>query len=156
MQPTTDATRDAGLRRVEFVAGVLDEAIRIPGTDLRIGMDPIVGLLPGVGDLVGGAASLYIILEAARQGAPASVLVRMAANVAIDTLVGAIPVLGDLFDFGWKSNTRNARLLARHLKEPAGTRRASTALVVGVLAGLLAIVIGVSLVVVFALRKLFG
>lgn len=147
---------NAGLRRVQFIAGVLDDAIRVPGTDLRIGIDPLVGLLPGVGDLLGGAASLYIIVEAARLGAPASVLVRMAANIAIDTLVGAIPVLGDLFDFGWKSNTRNARLLARHLEEPAGTRRASTALVVGVLAGLAAVVIGVSVLVVFALRKLFG
>lgn len=132
---------------------MLDEAIRVPGTDFRIGIDPIVGLMPGVGDLLGGAASLYIILEAARTGAPTSVLVRMAANVAIDTLVGAIPVLGDVFDFGWKSNTRNARLLARHLEEPAGTKRASTLLVASVLVTTGLVVIGAAALVIVLLRR---
>lgn len=132
---------------------MLDEAIRVPGTNFRIGIDPIVGLMPGVGDLLGGAASLYIILEAARTGAPTSVLVRMAANVAIDTLVGAIPVLGDVFDFGWKSNTRNARLLARHLEEPAGTKRASTLLVASVLVTTGLVVIGAAALVIVLLRR---
>lgn len=132
---------------------MLDDAIRVPGTNFRIGIDPLVGLVPGVGDLLGGAASLYIILEAARTGAPASVLLRMAANVAIDTLVGAIPVLGDAFDFGWKSNTRNARLLARHLEQPAATRRASTLLVAGVLVTTALLVIGAAALVVVLLRR---
>jgi hypothetical protein len=144
------------LRRVQIVARVLDDAIRIPGTSFRFGVDPLVGLVPGLGDLLGGAASLYIILEAARAGAPTSVLLRMAANVGIDTIVGAIPVLGDLFDFGWKSNTRNARLLARHLEHPVATKRASTALVVGVLAALAVIAIGVSVLVVVGIRKLIA
>lgn len=144
------------LRRVQLVATMLDDAIRIPGTDFRIGIDPIVGLVPGIGDLLGGAASLYIILQAARAGAPASVLLRMAANVGIDTLIGAIPVLGDVFDFGWKSNTRNARLLARHIEQPLGTRRASTALVAAVLAGLALIAVGVSVLVVVGIRRLLG
>ena len=148
--------RDDALRRVQLVATLLDESVRIPGTEFRFGIDPIVGLLPGVGDLLGGAASLYIILEAARAGAPASVLLRMGGNVAIDTLVGGSPVLGDVFDFGWKSNTRNARLLARHLEVPVATKRASTALVVGMLAALALIAIGVSVLVVVGIRKLFG
>src|SRR5438094_4957870 len=97
------------LRRVRAVATVLDDAIRIPGTNIRFGIDPLVGLVPGLGDLLGGAASAYIILEAARAGAPATVLLRMAANVGIDTLIGALPVVGDLFDFAWKSNARNVR-----------------------------------------------
>jgi uncharacterized protein DUF4112 len=138
---------------VQIVATVLDDAVRVPGTNFRIGIDPLVGLIPGVGDLLGAAASLYIILEAARAGAPASVLLRMAANVAIDTLVGAIPVLGDVFDFGWKSNTRNARLLARHLDEPAGTKRASTLLVAGVLVTTALVVIGAAALVVVLLRR---
>ena len=142
------------LRRVQIVATVLDDAVRIPGTSFRFGIDPLVGLVPGLGDLLGGAASLYIILEAARAGAPTSVLLRMAANVAIDTIIGAIPVVGDLFDFGWKSNTRNVRLLARHLEQPGATRRASTALVLGVLAGLALVAIGVSVLVIVGLRKL--
>jgi len=102
------------LRRVKIVASVLDDAIRVPGTDLRFGIDPLVGLVPGLGDLLGGAASAYIILEAARAGAPASVLTRMALNVGIDTLVGGIPVLGDLFDFAWKATEWNMALLERH------------------------------------------
>lgn len=153
---TASRAPNEALRRVQLVATVLDDAIRVPGTDFHIGIDPIIGLMPGVGDLLGGVASLYIILEAARAGAPASVLARMAGNVGIDTLVGSIPVLGDAFDFGWKSNTRNARLLARHLEEPTGTRRASTALVLAVLAGLAAVVVGVSVLVVLVLRKLVG
>lgn len=144
------------LRRVQLVATVLDEAIRVPGTQFRIGIDPLVGLVPGLGDLLGGAASLYIILEAARAGAPPSVLLRMAANVGIDTVVGAIPVLGDIFDFGWKSNTRNARLLERHLEQPLATKRASTALIIGVLAGLALVAVGVSVLVVIGIRKLLA
>jgi hypothetical protein len=139
-----------------MVATVLDDAVRIPGTNFRVGIDPLVGLVPGLGDLLGGAASLYIILEAARAGAPASVLLRMAANVGIDTVVGAIPVLGDIFDFGWKSNTRNARLLARHLEQPIATRRASTALVAGVIAGLALVAVGVSVLVFVGIRKLIA
>jgi uncharacterized protein DUF4112 len=152
----SDGVPNESLRRVQLLATVLDDAIRIPGTSFRIGIDPIVGLVPGLGDLLGGIASLYIILEAARAGAPTSVLLRMGANVGIDTIIGSIPVLGDLFDFGWKSNTRNARLLARHLEQPIATRRASTALVVGVLAGLAVIAIGMSVLIVAGIRKLIA
>ena len=144
------------LRRVQLVATVLDDAVRIPGTSFRVGIDPLVGLVPGLGDLLGGVASLYIILEAGRAGAPASVLLRMAANVGIDTVVGSIPVLGDLFDFGWKSNTRNARLLERHLAQPAATRRASMALIIGVLAALALLGVAAAILVVVGLRKLLG
>lgn len=147
---------NGSLRRVQVLATVLDDAIRIPGTNFRIGIDPLVGLMPGLGDLLGGAASLYILIEAARAGAPASVLLRMAANVGIDTVVGSIPVLGDLFDFGWKSNTRNARLLARHLEEPAGTKRASTLIVAGVLVATSVIVVGAAALIVILLRRLLG
>src|SRR5256885_9000708 len=109
------------LRRARVVATVLDDAIRIPGTNIRFGLDPLVGLVPGLGDLLGGAASAYIILEAARAGAPASVLLRMAVNVGVDTMVGGLPVIGDVFDFAWKSNARNVRLLARHVDTPVQT-----------------------------------
>jgi hypothetical protein len=115
-----------------------------------------VGLVPGLGDLLGGAASAYIVIEAARAGAPGSVLVRMTINIAIDTLVGSIPVAGDMFDFAWKSNTRNARLLARHIEAPVQTERASTALVVLLVASIAAVAIGVSVLAVYALKRLFG
>src|SRR3954466_667682 len=100
MQPNDSLTR------AKAVASVLDDAIRVPGTDIRFGIDPLVGLVPGRGDLLGGAASAYIILEAARAGAPASVLTRMALNVGVDSLLGGLPIVGDLLDFAWKPHTR--------------------------------------------------
>jgi len=144
------------LRRARVVATVLDDAIRIPGTNIRFGLDPVIGLVPGLGDLLGGAASAYIILEAARAGASASILVRMAANVGIDTLIGALPVIGDLFDFAWKSNARNVRLLARHVDAPVETRRASTALLVAVLGTLALITVGASVLAIYVIRRLIG
>ena len=144
------------LRRVRAVAVLLDDAIRVPGTSLRFGVDPIVGMIPGLGDLLGGAASAYIILEAARAGAPASVLLRMTMNVGIDTLVGAVPLVGDLFDFAWKSNSRNAELLARHVEAPAQTRRASIALVVLLLALLAGLAIGAAALTVYIVKRLIG
>lgn len=144
------------LRRARALATLLDDAIRIPGTSVRFGIDPIVGLVPGLGDMLGGAASIYIILEAARAGASSSVLLRMSINVGIDTVVGSVPVLGDLFDFAWKSNTRNVRLLSRHIEAPAQTRRASTALVVILIAAIVAVVVGVSALTIFILRRIFS
>jgi len=144
------------LRRVQVVATLLDEALRVPGTNFRFGIDPIVGMIPGLGDLLGGAASAYIILEAARAGAPASVLLRMTMNVGMDTLVGAVPLVGDLFDFAWKSNTRNVRLLARHVEAPAETKRASIALVVLLLAILAGVAIGAAFLAVYVIRRLIG
>jgi hypothetical protein len=135
---------------------LLDDAIRVPGTKLRFGIDPIVGMIPGIGDLLGGAASAYIILEAARAGAPASVLLRMTMNVGMDTVVGAVPLIGDLFDFAWKSNSRNAELLARHVEAPAQTKRASIALVVLLLALLAAVVVGASVLAVYVIKRLLG
>jgi hypothetical protein len=144
------------LRRVQVVATLLDEAVRVPGTNFRFGIDPIVGMIPGLGDLLGGAASAYIILEAARAGAPATVLLRMTMNVGMDTLVGAVPLVGDLFDFAWKSNTRNVRLLARHVEAPAQTKRASIALVVLLLAILAGVAIGAAFLAVYVIRRLIG
>ena len=152
---TTPPPNDS-LRRVQVVASVLDDAIRIPGTSIRFGIDPIVGLIPGLGDLLGGAASVYIILEAARAGAPASVLVRMALNVGIDTIVGEVPFLGDLFDFAWKSNRRNVALLVRHVEAPVETRRASKALVAMLIAAIGLVVIGVSALTIYLIKRLLG
>jgi hypothetical protein len=146
----------ASLQRVRAVASLLDDALRVPGTNIRFGIDPLIGLVPGLGDLLGGAASAYIILEAARVGAPASVLLRMAVNVGIDTLVGALPVVGDLFDFAWKSNARNVRLLARHVDAPVETRRASMGLVVVLIAALAAVAIGATALAIYIIRRLIG
>jgi hypothetical protein len=122
--------------RVRRLARVMDSAVGIPGTRLRFGLDAVLGLIPGVGDVVGAAASGYIVLAAARLGAPASVVLRMLLNVVVDTVVGAVPLLGDLFDLGFRSNARNVALLERHLADPRGARAASRRVVAGALLGL--------------------
>jgi hypothetical protein len=107
--------RDETLRKLEIL---LDEAFRVPGTRIRFGLDAIVGLVPGVGDVLAGLASLVIPLAAWIRGVPYVTLIRMAANLGIGVLVGTIPILGDAFDIAWKANRRNYRLLTRHLGEP--------------------------------------
>jgi hypothetical protein len=116
---------DPRLERLRRVARLLDSAIQLPGTRFRFGLDPLIGLVPGIGDAIGAIFSTMIVFQAARLGAPKSTLVRMMANVAIDTLVGEIPLAGDLFDFGWKSNTRNIALLEQHMDRPVAAKVAS-------------------------------
>lgn len=103
------------LRRARAVARLLDSSIPIPGTGRRIGIDPILGLIPFVGDFGGAILSGYIVLAAAQAGAPTLTLVRMIGNVGLDSLVGAVPLLGDLFDAAWKANSKNVALLERHV-----------------------------------------
>jgi hypothetical protein len=122
-------------KRIERVAYLLDGSITIPGTQLKIGLDPLIGLLPGIGDVVGGWASLYIIYLAARAGLPGAALLRMIANVLVDVTLGAFPVLGDLFDFGWKVNLRNVAIIERYLErqsdfKPRSRRELTTSVVV--------------------------
>ena len=121
------------LERVERLATLLDNAIPIPGTRLRIGLDPLLGLLPGLGDALGALASAWILVEAARLGVSRTVLARMLYNIAVDTLVGAVPGAGDLFDFVWKSDAKNVALLRRHLEQPDMVHRASRRLLLAVL-----------------------
>ena len=107
--------RDRTLRGIEIL---LDEAFRIPGTRVRFGIDGIIGLVPGIGDVLAGILSLVIPLAAWIRGVPYVTLVRMAVNIGIGVLVGTIPVFGDAFDIFWKANRRNYQLLTRHLGEP--------------------------------------
>jgi hypothetical protein len=111
----TSPIDDRGLARARAIARVLDTAIGIPGTKIRFGLDPIIGLIPGLGDVAGAVLSGYIVLTGIRLGAPRSVVTRMIGNVALDTLLGSVPVLGDLFDASWKSNQKNVALLERHV-----------------------------------------
>ena len=106
---------EARLKRVRVLSRLLDEQFRIPGTTQRIGLDGLLGLIPGVGDAAGALLSTYILYEAIRLGTPTSVLLRMVANIGIDTVVGAIPVAGDIFDIAWKANKKNAALLHAYL-----------------------------------------
>lgn len=128
------------LERLRRLGYLLDNAIPIPGTPFRIGWETIVGLVPGIGDLVGGGFSAWIILQAARIGAPPSLLARMGWNLLVDVVVGAVPLLGDLFDAGFKANLRNLALLERHVQGPVASRRASRRFV-AVLAVLLALLL---------------
>ncbi|MEO8271100.1 MAG: DUF4112 domain-containing protein [Aureliella sp.] len=103
------------LKRIRALATLMDNAFRVPGTNFRIGWDSIIGLIPGVGDIITGIASASIVGYAVRLGVRKRVLVRMLANLGIDVTVGAIPLIGDLFDVAFKSNVRNVALLEREL-----------------------------------------
>jgi hypothetical protein len=106
---------EASLRRVARVAYWLDDRFRIPGTNRRVGLDGLIGLVPGVGDVGTTLIAAYILLEAARLGVPKAVLARMLANVGVDFAIGLVPLVGDLADLAWKANRRNAHLLRDHL-----------------------------------------
>jgi hypothetical protein len=122
---------------------LLDSAFQIPGTRFRFGVDALIGLVPGIGDAVGAVFSCFLVFQAARLGVSKATLARMMGNVALDTIVGEIPLLGDMFDAGWKANTKNLALLEAHLGEPVSTRRASGRVLVLLGAGLLLLLAGV-------------
>lgn len=120
LKPTpVPATFDADerLRWVERVARLMDSQFRLPGTRFRFGLDPLLGLVPIVGDLSTTAVSIALLLTMLRHGASGAVVVRMALNILLDTVVGAIPIIGNVFDFAYKSNERNVALLRRHYAE---------------------------------------
>ena len=129
-------------RNLDLLSHLLDDFIRIPGTPIRFGLDGIVGFIPGIGDILGGLASTIIIVAAWARGVPPVVLARMVLNVAIETAAGALPVVGNLFDIGWRANRRNYALLAASVGLPGPTRRRSWLFLAAVclaLAALLAI-----------------
>ena len=102
-------------RRVESMERLLDRAFAVPGTNMRVGLDGIVGLVPVVGDFITAAMGAWLVWEARNLGMSKFQLVRMAGNIGMDTLIGAVPLVGDLFDFAFKSNTRNLRIMKRYL-----------------------------------------
>ena len=107
--------REAAQRRLQRIAKLMDSQIRVPVIGLRIGADAIIGLVPGVGDIVTGAIGAYLIYEAQRLGIPRSAVLRMVANIVFDTAIGAIPFAGDIWDFFFRANDRNMQILARHI-----------------------------------------
>lgn len=144
---------------VRALARALDSAVRLPGTEIRFGFDSVIGLIPGVGDIAGALASGYIVLVSARLGAPPSVIARMILNLGVDTLVGSVPLLGDLFDVGFRANLRNADLLDRHLAEPVATRRSSRLAVAAAIAGIVILAaagVGLAILAVRGLNWLAG
>jgi NAD/NADP transhydrogenase beta subunit len=129
-------------------AELLDNKFRIPGTDIRFGIDPIVGLIPGAGDWLGAVASLYFMVHAAVLKAKVAVLLRMLLNILVDLFIGAIPLLGEIFDVRWKANLRNAELLQDLKQNPDDTTHQSKLVVWFVCI--------ISIVLVFALLYLIG
>lgn len=152
--PPAAASHSGVVGRARLLARLLDDLIRIPGTNIGIGLDPVIGLVPGIGDVIGGVMSSYILIVAMREGAPTSVLTRMLGNIALDSLVGVVPVVGDLFDVGMKSNRRNVDLLERYLGAPKETKAASRGIVALIVLGLVLLIVGVVAAGVWVVRLL--
>ncbi|RPJ84016.1 MAG: DUF4112 domain-containing protein [Acidobacteria bacterium] len=147
-----DARRLEALRRW---ASLLDSAFGIPGTGIRFGLDAVIGLVPGLGDAVGGLFSAVLVLQGFRMGVPRIVLARMVSNVALEVLAGAVPFLGDLFDVAWKANLRNVKLLDRVVgRGVTKPTRGDYLFVFGLLLVLLGALM-VPVVVLFVLLRLF-
>ena len=146
--PPKHIARISKLRRI---SRVLDNAITIPGTKISFGLDPILGLLPGGGDTITGGLSAYIVVEAARMGLPREVLGKMVGNILLDSFAGTVPILGDLFDVGWKSNVKNIELLEKHL-EISGTNKANPLIIIGLILLLAIIVLGFATLTFFSVR----
>ncbi|HYE00892.1 MAG TPA: DUF4112 domain-containing protein [Alphaproteobacteria bacterium] len=119
-RPMTREERARTRRRLEQIAQVMDSAFTVPGTEYRFGLDFLIGLVPGIGDAITTGIGAYLVWEARRLGAPKTLLIRMAGNVAIDGVVGSVPLIGDLFDAGFKANRRNLRLLTDWLDRTFG------------------------------------
>ena len=129
------------LKRMQAVARVLDDAVEVPLLGFRVGLDPLLGLLPGVGDAVGATFSGWIVVTAARMGATPATLLRMLGNLGLDLLSGAIPFLGDIFDMAFKANRRNLRIMEEQVLDPDGTRVRSKALVLGTFAAVVGVIL---------------
>ena len=111
----SDPIRHQKVEQLQQIAELLDGQFRIPGTEIEFGLDAIIGLIPGIGDLVSGTISLWLIREARRLGAPRWLVARMVWNVAVDVTVGIVPFVGDAFDVAWKANRMNMAFLKRHV-----------------------------------------
>ncbi len=136
---------------LDILSHILDDFIHIPGTPIRFGLDGIVGFIPWVGDAIGGIASCVIIIAAWVRGVPSPVLARMVANVAIEVVVGSVPVMGDVFDIAWRANRRNYALLTGCKFEPRKHTRQSWFFLAALCAFLMALVILPTLLVAWLL-----
>lgn len=155
-EPLDQESREALERAAAVLARILDTALPIPGTRIRIGVDPIIGLLPGFGDALASLVGSAIVVMASQLQVPKIVLARMSLNILVNGVVGAIPVAGDFFSIWFRSNARNAELLRRH---GASRRRASTlgdwAFVAGIILGTLAVVAGAIAAILWVIARLW-
>jgi hypothetical protein len=140
----------------KYVADLLDRHFTIPGTSIRIGLDPIFGLIPGVGDTIASLTGTFILFLAAQAQLPKIVLVRMSLNIAINGMIGAIPVLGDLFSIWFKSNVRNVELLERYAVEDRHTSTAGDWIfVIGLLLGIVLLIGGAVVGIVWLIARIW-
>ncbi|HTX40900.1 MAG TPA: DUF4112 domain-containing protein [Acidobacteriaceae bacterium] len=146
----TAAERIFSDENVDRFAHLLDDCFRIPGTRIRLGLDGLIGLIPGLGDALGGIASCVLIVAAWVRGVPYVTLIRMMVNLAVDVLIGAIPFFGDIFDIAWKANRRNYRLMMRHLRQPRRHTWKDYAFLMG-LAAIILVILATPLLVVLLL-----
>ena len=153
--PLPETAQAARLKRYSLIVNVLDQLFRVPGTRWRFGLDGIIGLIPGAGDVATALLGTYGFVIAYQSGAPASIQMRMLMNLLVDAAVGAIPIAGDLFDFAFKAHVRNQRLLLEWLDRPRQTRRSSVFVLFGVISALLATVVGAVWVAILAVSAVF-
>jgi Domain of unknown function (DUF4112) len=147
------------LKRMRQLTRVLDSAISIPGTNQKFGLDPLLGLIPGGGDTVSAALSGYIIVEAALMGIPRASLMRMVMNLLLDTVVGTVPVLGDIFDVFSKANVRNMQIVESHVKAPQPSAKADKLFIGLLIVGLIifALAVGsITVLILSSIARLFG
>jgi hypothetical protein len=140
-----------------FLAELLDQRFTIPGTSIRIGLDPILGLIPGIGDGLANIAGSAILLIAAQYRLPKIVILRMGLNVALNAMIGAVPIFGDIFSIWFRSNVKNVQLLERYL---SAEERASTfgnwIFVIAIVAGIILLLIGILVATVWLIKQLWN
>lgn len=149
--------RERALAEVAALAWLLDNSIPVPGTGgRRVGIDALIGFVPGIGDLVSGALGLVVVWRGSRMGLPRIVVARMLANAALDLAIGAIPVAGDAFDLWFKASSRNLALMRRHLEDPAASTREDWLAVGLLVAAVVAIAAAIGWLVVSVIGALLG
>jgi hypothetical protein len=155
--PSVPRDRSSALSEVDLLAWLMDNSIPIPGTGgRRIGMDAVIGLVPFIGDVVGGAIGLFIVWRGSRLGLPRIAVMRMLVNSVIDIAIGAIPFLGDAFDLWFKANTRNLGVMRRHLEEPDRSTRDDWLGLLAVVGAAALVLFLIGWLVVSFLNALFG
>jgi Domain of unknown function (DUF4112) len=144
----------------KWIAYIMDEVVRVPGTKFRFGLDPLIGLIPGIGDTSSAVVSAFALIQAVRLGVPKILLTRMALNILVNEMIGVVPVVGDAFSFWFKSNARNYEIIKHHRLGSSAPKRTDWLFVIGILALLFLIVcagIAISFFLLGALAKmLFG